>query len=153
MNFSLRVHVSFTRFVYTKKVRTHENFFSSKTLKLLKAQQKKRYVNDENANAESVLYQAWSTTKVGVDLKITMVEKKLVFLVLLLYCLILLQQVNQAIMEDYRFRYYQWKLLFSQIVDITQKLYFTVAPYELLLVLVVFLATQESPWKVARTRV
>ena len=50
-----------------------------------------------------------------------MAEKKLVLVVLLLCCLILLQQVNQAILEDYRVRHYQRKLLFSQIMDSTQK--------------------------------
>ena len=77
----------------------------------------------------------WYSVHLGVIKLVnsyTMVEKKLVLLVLLLYCLILLQQVNQTIMGDYRVRHYQRKLLFSQIVDITRELYLIVAPHELL---------------------
>ena len=52
----------------------------------------------------------------------TMAEK-LVLWVLLLCCLIMLQQVmNQAIIEEYRVRHYQRKLLFSQIMDVKQKM-------------------------------
>ena len=65
-----------TRFVYTKMVKTRTKTFSLRKCypkwKLLKTQQTKRSVNAENANvekrnAEKVFYQAWSSTKVGVD--------------------------------------------------------------------------------------
>ena len=61
-------------------------------------------LNTGNANTEIILYQEWSTTKVGVDLEYTCtrVEKKLMLLVLLLCCLLLPQQVNQAIVDNYR---------------------------------------------------
>ena len=61
--------------------KTHENVFTSKTLSkvetfenatkemLCKCQVNAEniHVNAENANAETIFYQAWSTTKVGVD--------------------------------------------------------------------------------------
>ena len=52
----------------------HKNVFTSKTLSKVetfenatKEMQCKCRVNAENVNAETVIYQAWSTTKVGVD--------------------------------------------------------------------------------------
>ena len=90
-----------TRFIYTK---TCTKTFSLQKhypkWKLSKTQQKKCSVNNETVNSESVLYQAWSTTKVGVDSEKTMVKKPML-LASLLCCLILLQ-VNKAIIKDYR---------------------------------------------------
>ena len=64
--------------------------------------QTKRSVNVENANAVNLLYHALSTTKLGVDSEKPWQKRSpcsSVF-VLLLCCSILLQQVNQAIVEE-----------------------------------------------------
>ena len=70
-NFSLQIA---TPFFYTKTVKTHENVFTLKTLSKVETFEKatietlcKCCVNDENVNAETVFYQAWSRTKIGVD--------------------------------------------------------------------------------------
>ena len=78
-------------------VKTHENVFNSKMLSevetfenaakemLCKCRSNAESVSTENANAETVLYLAWSTTRVGGFRK-TKVEKKLVLFMLLLCC-------------------------------------------------------------------
>ena len=71
-NFSLRIHISFTRKCERKRTKTFSLRKRYPKWKLLKTQQTKRSVNAENANvenanAEKVFYQAWSNTKVGVD--------------------------------------------------------------------------------------
>ena len=71
------------RFVYMKTVKvhtkTHENVFTSKTLSKVETFENAtkemqcicrvnaENVNTESANTETVIYQAWSKTKVGVD--------------------------------------------------------------------------------------
>ena len=50
-----------------------------------------------------------------------MADLKPLLLVVLLSCLLLLQQINQAIMVEYRFRRYQRQLLFSQMMNVTPK--------------------------------
>ena len=81
--------------------------------KLLKTQQTKCSVNAENANvenanAEKVFYQAWSNTKVGVDLEEPcMAEKKLA----LLFDTPTTSESGEY-GGIYRVRHYQRKLLF-----------------------------------------
>ena len=63
-----------THFFYTKTVKTHLDIFISKLQSKVETFEKatketlcKCRVNAKNTNAETVFYQAWSTTKVGAD--------------------------------------------------------------------------------------